>query len=49
MTRMQILRKAAKDAIGSLPDKVKIGLMQFNSDGEGGRVISAMNRTREPN
>ena len=47
MTRMEILRKAAKDAIGSLPDKVNIGLMRFNSDGEGGRVISAMKPARE--
>ena len=47
MTRMEILRKAAKDAIGSLPDKVKIGLMRFNSNGEGGRVISVMKPARE--
>lgn len=46
-TRMAIMKRAAKDAIGSLSENVNIGLMRFNTDSDGGRVIAAMQPARD--
>ncbi len=41
VTRMDILRAAAKDTIQSLPDNVNVSIMRFNL-WDGGRVVVAM-------
>ncbi len=46
-TRMAIMKRAAKDALGSLEDNINVGLMRFNTDADGGRIIAEMQPARE--
>ena len=46
-TRMAIMKRAAIDALGSLADNINVGIMRFNTDSDGGRVIAEMQPARE--
>ena len=46
-TRMAIMKRAAIDALGSLDENINVGIMRFDTDSEGGRVIAEMQPARE--
>jgi type IV pilus assembly protein PilY1 len=46
-TRMAIMKRAAIDALGSLAENINVGIMRFNTNSEGGRVIAEMQPARD--